>query len=93
MLNHTEIFKVRKALGLTQRELGAILGLSAVSIHLVEKGELRLSESYQEILRNELGIDRKKADLLIAQYDEQQSLAGDKARALYKLKNNSRTIM
>ena len=85
-LNHNEISKIRKALGLTQQELGAILGLSAVSIHYVEKGELRLSKSYQEILRNELGIDRKKADLLISQYDEQQNLAGDKARALYKLK-------
>lgn len=86
MFNHIEIYKIRKALSLTQVELAAILGISSVSVHLIEKGDLRLSERFQVILRDELGIDRARADELIRQYNEKKSIAGAKARAMYKLK-------
>jgi len=84
--DHIQMFKIRKALSLTQAEFGALLGMSAVNVHYIEKGEQRLSEHYKDKLRNELGIDAKRAAELIIDYDEMNSLAGDKARALRKMK-------
>lgn len=85
-MNHVTFFKIRKALALTQAELGALLGMSSVNIHYIEKGESKLSGHHKAILRDELGIDEQRTQELIEQYDEINNLAGDRERALHKIK-------
>lgn len=83
--DHITVFKVRRALGLSQREFGAILGMSGVNVHYIEKGEQSLADHYIAILRNDLGLDAVRVAELVEKYDAGEKTVGAKARALHKI--------
>lgn len=68
-----DVFKIRKALGLTQVEFGALIGVTGAGVHYIEKGHIDFSDEHKRQLR-EAGINDRKAGELIRQYDAAQAI-------------------
>jgi len=79
-ISYKDFQKVRKALGLTQRQMGAVLGMSGVNLHFIETGQSPLRNEHIDRLKEELGIDVTKAKELVRQYDHVQKVVSNKVR-------------
>ncbi|MGP4074139.1 helix-turn-helix domain-containing protein [Piscibacillus sp. B03] len=84
--DNIKLNKVRKALGLSLAEMGALLNMSGVSVHHVERGNYVLQPQYVDSLEKIYGLTPEKVTLLMDHYDAERSAVGDKERAIVKLK-------
>lgn len=51
--------EIRKALNMTQKEMGAILGITNTSVSVIEKGDAALTERNQNALCEKLNVNKE----------------------------------
>lgn len=83
-IDHITMKKIRKALRLTLDEMGALMNMSGVNLHHIEKGNRLLKREHVDFLRKEIGLTAGKIAVLVAAYDTEESIIGNKERARFK---------
>ncbi|MDU2239373.1 MAG: helix-turn-helix transcriptional regulator [Paenibacillus sp.] len=76
-----ELHKIRKALGLTLDEMGALMNVSGPHLHYIEKGSRPLRIEQVAMLTREIDLTPERLVSLIAAYD-----AADTAKELARQK-------
>ncbi|MEK3868379.1 MULTISPECIES: helix-turn-helix domain-containing protein [unclassified Paenibacillus] len=80
-IDHKGLHKIRKALGLTLDEMGALMNVSGPHLHYIEKGSRPLRGEQIALLIREIGLTPERLASLIAAYD-----AADTAKELARRK-------
>jgi transcriptional regulator with XRE-family HTH domain len=85
-LDYKTLHKIRKALRLTLDEMGALMGMTGVMLHHIEKGNRRLKREHIDRLAQEIGLTDEKVAALVAAYDAEEAIVGHKERAQFKVR-------
>ncbi|WP_411953588.1 helix-turn-helix domain-containing protein [Alkalibacillus sp. S2W] len=80
-----QVKQVRLSLGLTLKEMAALIGMSDVNLHYIEQGKHSLGYDYIAILEDDYGLSTQRVNRLMRQYHAEQSAETDKERAAAKL--------
>lgn len=84
-INRRDLHKIRKALGLTLDEMGALMNVSGPHLHYIERGSRRLRGEHITLLTRELDLTPERLAHLLAVYDAEESADTIKERARHKL--------
>ncbi|MFR9710269.1 helix-turn-helix domain-containing protein [Paenibacillus sp. MB22_1] len=84
-ITRSELYKIRKALGLTLDEMGALINVSGPQLHYIERGNRRLKTEHIALLTRELDLTPERLARLLAVYDAEESADTLKERARHKL--------
>lgn len=84
-INRRDLHKIRKALGLTLDEMGALMNISGPHLHYIEKGSRPLRSDQVGLLMRELDLTPEKLAFLISVYEAEEAAETTKDRARQKL--------
>lgn len=84
-ITRIELHKIRKALGLTLDEMGALINVSGPQLHYIERGNRRLKTEHIALLTRELDLTPERLAHLLAVYDAVESADELRERARIKI--------